>query len=283
LPRTEAGARFLGTCYVETTSAPAPAAEVSPSFLLRHQFLIYRLFSLSGLVPIGAYLFVHLATNASVINGPMTFQDQVDRIHSLGLVLPLVEWVFIFIPILFHAFVGWLIIAGALPNVNSYPYASNIRYTLQRVTAIIAFFFIVFHVVQLHHLFGAPFEEVGGAAFDPEQATSSTAIALQPVWIKILYAVGMLSVVYHFANGLWTQGITWGLWTSAAAQRRASWVSVVVGLALAAIGLSALWGFSTVDVETARKVEQAMQSQKEAVLQLEATNETDTQTAADAK
>jgi succinate dehydrogenase / fumarate reductase cytochrome b subunit len=266
--------RISGKAFVETSSAPAaPTVEPRPSFIIRHQFLIYRLFSLSGLVPVGAYLFVHLATNASIINGPMTFQDQVNRIHSLGIVLPLVEWTFIFIPIMFHAFVGWLIISGAMPNTHSYPYASNIRYTLQRATAIIAFFFILFHVVQLHHLFGAPFKEMGGAAFDPEHASSSTAIALEPTWIKILYAIGMLACVYHFANGLWTQGITWGIWTSAAAQRRASWVSVVVGLTLAVIGLSALWGLSTVDVPTARKVEDAMQAQQDAIVKIQETSE----------
>jgi succinate dehydrogenase / fumarate reductase cytochrome b subunit len=236
---------------------------------LRHQFLIYRLFSLSGLIPVGAYMVVHLATNASIINGPMTFQEQVDRIHALGAVLPLVEWVFIFLPIMFHAFVGWLIISGAMPNTNSYPYASNIRYTLQRATGIIAFFFILFHVAQLHNVLGAPFKEMGGAAFDPEHASSSAALALQPTWIKVVYAVGMLACVYHLANGLWTQGITWGIWTSAAAQRRASWISVVVGLLLAVVGLSALFGMWTVDVDKAIKVEDAMNAQQAEILKLQ--------------
>ena len=254
---------------METSTASVAAAIERPSFALRHQFLIYRLFSLCGLVPIGAYLVVHLVTNASVINGPMTFQEQVDRIHSLGVVLPLVEWTFIFIPILFHSVVGWLMISGALPNTYSYPYASNLRYTMQRVTAIIAFVFIVVHVIQLHHLFGEPFKAVGGAQFDPDHAASSTALALQPLWLQIFYAVGMLSCVYHFANGLWTQGITWGLWTSAAAQRRASWISVVVGIVLAVVGLSALGGMTRVNVDAARKVEDAMLSQREALLRLE--------------
>ena len=258
---------------VETTSAPVATTVDEPSFLVRHQFIIYRLFSLCGLVPVGAYVVVHLLTNASIVNGPMTFQEQVDRIHSLGVVLPLVEWTFIFIPLIFHATVGWLIIAGAMPNTNSYPYASNIRYTLQRATAIIAFVFILIHVIQLHHLAGAPFKEIGdmkfGAQFDPHHAASSTAIALRPLWIKVFYVVGMLSVVYHFANGLWTQGITWGLWTSAAAQRRASWVSVVAGLFLATAGLSALFGMWTVNVDTAVEVENAMEAPREKLLELE--------------
>ena len=227
---------------MENSSAPAgPTGDERPSFLLRHQFLIYRLFSLSGLVPVGAYLVVHLLTNASVVNGPMTFQEQVDRIHSLGVVLPLVEWTFIFIPILFHATVGWLIISGA---------AQRGFVPVRQQPALYGPARDRHHRVCVHRVSRDPvasllrrlFKDWGGAEFDPEHATSSTAIALRRCGSQILYAIGMLSCVYHFANGLWTQGITWGLWTSAAAQRRASYVSVVVGLALAVVGMSALLG-----------------------------------------
>src|SRR5262245_47277872 len=102
-------------------------------------------------MPVGAYLAVHLATNASVLGGPQTFQEQVDRIHSLGPLLPFVEWTFIFIPILFHGFVGFWIASGAMPNVGHYQYGSNIRYTLQRATGMLVAAFILFHVWQLHH------------------------------------------------------------------------------------------------------------------------------------
>jgi succinate dehydrogenase / fumarate reductase cytochrome b subunit len=257
---------------VDSISAP-PAAlvEATPSFLVRHQFVIYRLFSASGLIPVGAYVVVHLLTNATIINGPAAFQSAVDRIHALGPIpLTIAEWTFIFIPIMFHAAVGWLIIAGAMPNTIAYPYASNIRYTMQRATGIVAFMFILFHVIQLHHWFGGPFQQIGGAQFDPRHAASSAAEAIRPLWILIFYTIGMLATVYHFANGLWTQGITWGLWTSAAAQRRASWISVVVGILLAAIGLAAIAGMATVDVERARKIENVMLEGRAAIERLEA-------------
>ncbi len=258
---------------METTTAPVPTSVPKPSFLVRHQFIIYRLFSLAGLIPVGAYMVVHLATNASVINGVSAFQENVDRIHSLGKALWIAEWAFIFLPLMFHATVGWLIISGAMPNTGAYPYASNVRYTLQRATGIVAFVFIVFHVIQLHHFFGAPFKEIGetkfGAQFDPTHAASSAAVALQPLWVKLLYLVGMLSAIYHFANGLWTQGITWGIWTSAKAQKRASWVSAFVGLLLTAVGMTALFGFSRVDVERATQVENAMEAQRTEIRALE--------------
>src|SRR5689334_18637943 len=89
------------------------------SFFTRHEFLIRRLHSLTGLIPVGAYMCVHLLTNASVLAGAATFQDSVDKIHSLGPVLPLVEWTFIFLPIIFHAVVGVVIIRSGQSNLSS--------------------------------------------------------------------------------------------------------------------------------------------------------------------
>ena len=91
------------------------------SFLARNDFLIRRLHSLCGLIPVGAYMVVHLIVNSSVINGAATFQNNVLNIHKLGALLPLVEWTFIFIPILFHMIFGFVIIAGGMPNPHNYP------------------------------------------------------------------------------------------------------------------------------------------------------------------
>ncbi len=231
----------------------------TPTFLERHQFLIYRLFSLSGLIPVGAFLAVHLLTNASVLGGAASFQARVDMIHSLGPLLVPIEVAFIFLPMLFHAVVGFIIIANGMPNVGSYPYAGNVRYTLQRATGMIAFAFIVWHIAQLHWL-GKP---IGGGHFDPHYATSTAAEALRPAWVTAIYVVGVLSAVYHFANGLWSIGITWGLWTSPAAMRRANVVSIVVGIGLAAAGLGAIGGFQKVDIEEARAIEEWQHKQRE--------------------
>lgn len=60
------------------------------------------------------------------------------------------------------------------------------------------------------------------------------------VW-PAFYLIGMLACVYHLANGLWTSGITWGLWISPAAQARASKLCTVIGCGLAVLGISAWW------------------------------------------
>ena len=211
---------------------------------------------------------VHLVTNASVLDSPATFQNNVYRIHSLGRILPLVEWGFIFAPILFHAILGVVIIRGGLPNSGTYPTSSNIRYSLQRATGMIAFVFIVWHVFHMHGWFH--FESwidkiahpLNGANFRPYNASTSLALAMRGTVIPILYAIGVLSCVFHLANGVWTMGITWGVWISPAAQRRANYVCGVLGVGLAIVGLSALVGSKTVPLGDALKVEEEMYDAK---------------------
>lgn len=215
---------------------------------------------------------IHLMTNASVLESPATFQKNVYTIHSLGALLPFVEWTFIFIPILFHAIIGMVIVAGGMPNSNQYRYAANYRYTLQRATGMIAFVYIMLHVFHLHGWFhGAAWLEnvarpLGGAQFRAYNAASTTGIALQSyVWVTI-YVVGVLSCVYHLANGLWTMGITWGVWTSPKAQARASAVCTAFGVLLAVVSMGALFGMREVGadeaLEAAIKVEDQMYETK---------------------
>jgi succinate dehydrogenase / fumarate reductase cytochrome b subunit len=238
------------------------------SWWVRNEFLIRRLHSLSGLIPVGAYMVVHLLTNASVLESATTFQKNVYSIHALGRLLPFVEWTFILIPILFHAILGVVIIRGGLPNHDRYPYRNNIRYTLQRVTGMIAFAFIAWHVFHMHgwihvETWRTFAERFLGAQFAPHNAASSAAAALQiSMIVQILYAVGILACVFHLANGLWTMGITWGVWISPRAQARANYLCAAMGVVLAVLGLSTLVGFSTLDVDKAYEAEEVLRKAK---------------------
>jgi succinate dehydrogenase cytochrome b subunit len=260
---------------VKEASSAAPTA--SAGFLARNEFLLRRLHSLSGLIPVGAYMVVHLLTNASVLESPATFQKNVYAIHSVGVILPLIEWGFIFLPLLFHAIFGVLIIRGGLPNSSTYKYTNNVRYTLQRATGMIAFVFIVWHVFHMHGWFHFDWwlkgvaQPLYGGIFRPYNAASTGAEAMRISGIvPVLYAIGVLSCVFHLANGIWTFGITWGLWVTPAAQRWANVVCLMFGLGLGAVGLGALGGFAAkVDVKEARQVEDAMYQHKLAAKEIE--------------
>jgi succinate dehydrogenase / fumarate reductase cytochrome b subunit len=163
---------------------------------------------------------------------------------------------------LFHAIFGVVIIAGGLPN--SYPYPKNYRYTLQRVTGMIAFAFIVWHVFHMHGWIHSDWWITGvalrfdGAMFRPYNAASTAGAALQSGVVVVLYVIGVLSCVYHLANGLWTMGITWGVWLTPAAQRRADYVCIGFGVVLAAISMGALFGMRSVDQAEAKRIEDQM-------------------------
>ena len=233
--------------------------ENSSSWFVRHEFFLRRVHSLLGLVPVGAFLCIHLTINASVLIGVQTFQSNVDRIHALGPFLQPVEWAFIFIPILFHGIFGLVIYAGGQDNTARYKYARNIRYTLQRVTGLLALVFILFHVWQMHH-YG---EAIGGGHFEPEHATSSAAVVLSAGWVRALYFTGSLLCIYHLANGLWTMGITWGIWASPGSQKRTEYVCGAVGAGLFALMITALVGFAKVDIPKAKEVENRLIEFKE--------------------
>tara|TARA_R110002049_G_scaffold309268_1_gene519622 strand:- start:164601 stop:165353 length:753 start_codon:yes stop_codon:yes gene_type:complete len=192
---------------------------------------------------------VHLTTNASLINGTETFQRAVFLIHSPGKLLPLIEWGFIFLPLIFHAGVGVWIAKTGRTNSSQYRYSSNRRYTWQRWTGFIALVYLFTHVLHLHGWWHAEIwletiRPLKLGVFRPYNAASSLVSAMNGAagffWAPF-YLIGVLSCVYHLANGLWTAGITWGLWISPAAQARATKVCTAIGVLLAIISVTAWW------------------------------------------
>ncbi|HEY1068403.1 MAG TPA: succinate dehydrogenase, partial [Pirellulales bacterium] len=112
----------------------------------------------------------------------------------------------------------------------------------------IAAVFITLHVVHMHgwihneSWLHRVVEPLGGAQFRAYNATSTAGMALQNVVVVVLYAIGITACVYHLANGIWTMGITWGVWTSPRAQRRASYVCTGFGILLMVVSATALFG-----------------------------------------
>jgi succinate dehydrogenase / fumarate reductase cytochrome b subunit len=189
----------------------------------RHYFLFRRLHSLTGLV-FGGYLIVHLLVNATIAQGGVVYQTQVDKIHSLPF-LPAIEWAFIYIPIIFHTIYGiWITLTGQ-PNVIQYRYGKNVLYTLQRASAMVIVVFMLFHVLSLKYgLFHT------NLSFDPQRALPAVVRHMHFAWwiTWVVYPLGILASCFHLANGFWTAAITWGLTISAEAQKR--WGCVCAGL-----------------------------------------------------
>jgi len=236
----------------------------------RHHFLLRRLHSLSGLVPIGAFLFPHLTTNSSIVwgawlseshSGVQTFQHEVNFIHSLP-ALVLIEIFVLWLPIAFHAAVGIYFGISGQQNVKAYRYSNNWRYVFQRLTGYLGVLFIFMHISSLR--WGWGWFGLFPTNFSDEFAASTTAAhfqdgtALRTFIVSAFYLVCVLGLVYHFANGLWTAAITWGLTVTEGAQRRWGYVCTAVGLGLATATIMAVVGFNGVDVQSAQVIEARM-------------------------
>ncbi len=199
-------------------------------------------------------------------HGPERFQTLVYSIHNLGIILPLIEWLFIFLPIIFHAVVGVWIAQTGKPNSQLYGYGGNIRYTWQRYTGYIALVFIFMHVFHLHGWLHADWwlknvaEPLGMGQFRPYNAASTLAVAMKDLGIvwPIFYFIGVVACCFHLANGIWTAGITWGLWMSEAGQRRALRACAVFGILITGLGLTSLFAATSTDPESAAKAENRM-------------------------
>ncbi len=214
-----------------------------------YYFLLRRLHSLSGIIPVGAFLCIHMLLNGAMLVSADAYQNAVNLVHSLDKVgvLKLVEVIFIFIPIAFHAIVGIIIWRTSQPNVTIYRYSGNVRYTLQRWTAWITLAFILVHLWHMHWL-GSWLP--GGGQFDAHDAPASTIAVLESWWWGPVYALGVLSAVFHLANGIWTFLIVWGVTIGPRSQRLSGTVCITIGIVLGLLGIGSLYKLKTTDPST---------------------------------
>ena len=240
----------------------------------KHHFLLRRLHSLTGVMPIGVFLLAHLTTNSSIVwglidgarhpeghAGAATFQHEVNFIHSLPFLL-LIEIFGLWLPIAFHSILGIYYARTGSSNTRLYPYADNWRYALQRISGYIGVLFVFYHVATLR--WGWTWLVPGGTRWTSEFAGSTLAAALQGstqgitaggVVVGVFYMLGVSLLVFHLANGLWTAAITWGLTITETAQKRWGVVCTGLGVALMAMAWSAVIGFMTLDYDAARRAE----------------------------
>jgi succinate dehydrogenase / fumarate reductase cytochrome b subunit len=201
-----------------------------------YSFLLRRLHSLSGIIPVGAFLFEHvLISNSSAIGGPAAYARQVRFLASLPLV-PMLELFGIWLPILFHALYGFYIWYRGEVNVGDYPWTGNWMYTAQRWTGAIAFAYILWHTwtmrftgVDLHEYPGASFGKVQAELFSPA--------------LLAFYVVGLVCASWHFAYGIWLFAAKWGLTTGEKARQRFLAVCLALFLVMSVVGLTSLYTF----------------------------------------
>lgn len=247
----------------------------------RHYFLLRRLHSLSGILPIGVFLVSHLITNSSLAwgrfglrgqgdglsvseGGVMYFQDEVTWINFQIPHLIILE-VTLWISIAFHTVLGFYFAKTGRSNTTRYAFMDNRRYTLQRWSGYLGVIFIFYHVATLR--WGWTWLVPEGTRWSHHFSASTLAAALQGSpegWtpmglvVSLVYFLGVTLLVFHFANGLWTAAITWGLTVTERAQARWGYVCTALGAGLMLAGWSALGAALLIDQDKAMEVEKRM-------------------------
>ena len=200
-----------------------------------YTFLLRKLHSLLGIIPIGAFLLEHLLSNFEALKGPAAYAAQVKFLNSLPLVRVL-EWVFIFLPILYHGVYGVYIWLRGKSNIVYYPWSGNWMYLAQRYTGLIAFAYILQHVLRQRFM-GISLPENPGAAFAKVQHE------LQNPWMLAVYIIAMIAICWHFAYGIWLFAAKWGITPGEVARKRFGYACAAFGVVLAVMGLWSIWAF----------------------------------------
>jgi succinate dehydrogenase / fumarate reductase, cytochrome b subunit len=201
------------------------------------EFLLRRLHSLAGVVPLTVFIFFHFFANSFSTLGREPYNKTVDQLRSLPFLMA-VEWTFIFGPFLFHMLYGtWIVFTGE-PNTLRLKYKRNWAYFLQRVTAVIVFVFVIFHVVGLHYLEPATDHTTGKTDF-----YHYLHFYYQNPYVLTWYIISLAATCFHLANGICTFAMTWGLTIGPGSQRVTAYGATALGIVLFVVSLASIRGF----------------------------------------
>ena len=208
---------------------------------LSRTFVLRKLHQLSGIMPLGIFLLEHFYTNSKALTGPADFNNAVKDLQSIPYIL-FVEIGGIFIPLIYHAVYGLVITIEARPNNLAYPYPRNWFYLIQRVTGVILFFFITFHVLNFR--FGLiPGLNNVSVANNPSMGFDIVSREFRLVPIFIVYLIGITATVWHLANGIWLFMVDWGITIGERAQRLTGYACIAFGVFLLLVGINAAIAF----------------------------------------
>jgi succinate dehydrogenase / fumarate reductase cytochrome b subunit len=228
---------------VASASSTAPAAVAGADHRVAPlragqgtSFVLRRLHSLSGIIPVGAFLFEHIVvSNSTAITGPEAYAKQVAFLGGLPLVFFL-ELFGIWLPILFHGLYGFYIWYRGDGNTGEYPWSGNWMYTAQRWTGGIVFVYILWHTYTMRFT-GVDLHENPMASFGKVQAELMNPLLLA------FYIVGLIAACWHFAYGVWLFAAKWGITPGEKARERFLVVCLGLFILMSGVGLFSLYTF----------------------------------------
>lgn len=196
------------------------------------EFYWRRLHSLLGVIPVGLFLTQHLVVNHFATKGEQAFNDAAHFMESLPFRIFLEVFV-IYLPLLFHAIYGLYIAFTAKNNTSRFGFFRNWMFMLQRISGVITLVFVAWHV----------WETRLAAAFGAEVNFQMMEEILASPFMFAFYVIGVVSAIFHFANGLWSFFVSWGITVTPRSQLISTYLTIGVFVVLSIIGIRALVAF----------------------------------------
>ncbi len=198
------------------------------------EFYWRRLHSLLGIIPVGLFLVFHLSLNFTATGGEENYNNATGMMDLIPhWLLLIVEWVVIYIPILFHGLYGIFIAFTATHNVKRFGTFRNWMFAIQRFTGVFLVIFIAWHIFQTR---------VQKALGAEVEFSMMEEIVANP-WMLAFYIVGIVSATFHLSNGIWAFLVSWGITQSPKSQKVASYVTMVFFVLLSIVGVAAILAF----------------------------------------
>ena len=200
-------------------------------------FLLRRLHSLTGIIPVGAFLFEHI-----LISNCLRHQRS-RRLRPAGRASWRAFRSFFFSSCSASGFRSCFTRCSASTSGSAgratsmqYPWTGNWMYTLQRWTGGIAFVYIVWHTCTMRFT-GIDLHDAASQSFGKVQAEVHNPL------LFLFYVVGLVAASWHFAYGIWLFSAKWGIVTGEHAQQRLLRVCLAFFLLLSVVGLVSLYTF----------------------------------------
>jgi succinate dehydrogenase / fumarate reductase cytochrome b subunit len=201
----------------------------------RADFLRARLASALAIAPLGVWTIVHLWNNLAAFGGAEAWQTAVTVYpHPFA---QAVTAILVLLPLALHVVWGIGRLATTRPNNVRYGFYANLKYVLQRLSAVGVLFFLGAHLwlallrPRLVEGHPEPFADIA-----QEMHFHGPTL--------VTYLLGTLGVAYHLANGTQTFCMGWGIVSSRAGLKRLELATLTffgVLLAMSWGAVYALW------------------------------------------
>lgn len=173
-------------------------------------FFIHKFTQLAGLFSLFLFLVLHFFFVSVIFFAPK------ETVHAL-VDLQKSPWVFVAelalvsVPLLAHVVFNMMRFMKSSIVVRHDVHAGHVRYALQRITGVIVFVFLLFH---LYHSFTAYFGIYPGHQYFREIMLAHGSF----LWSG-LYWAALLCAGFYLANGSWSLFIDWGVTAGARSQK----------------------------------------------------------------